>query len=114
MPTQEKIQVTSALDAYPRITSPASLFSAANAIKVITVCGKLMPEECTYLQRLLPETKLVFQQDFHKGTVGKAPRETLLFLARLTPHQIDRLLAKLYDADALVCGIVMPELFTAP
>ena len=40
----------------------------------------------------------------------EAPRETLLYPTHLTGRQTEKLLRQLYDADALICGILPPSL----
>lgn len=113
MLTQEKIRDSSELGAYPRIASPAELFSALTEIKAVTICGKLTPDKQRQLQQLLPDKKLVFQHSLATARRNEVPRETLLSLTGLTARQTQRLFTGLYDADSLVCGILTPGLFTA-
>lgn len=97
---------------YPKIATRSDLEHALTGISAVTVCGRLSQEERDHLQDMLQmggantDCHLVF------ATIPSlsVPREILLYPAHLTEHQLNRLLRRLYDTDAVICGILSPPL----
>ena len=108
MTTSTQQKMPAQLGAYPKITDR----NALAGLTAVSVCGAFTREEQTRLQALVRAAgegtgcRLVFVA----SPSLEAPRETLLYPAHLTGRQTEKLLRQLYDADALICGILPPSL----
>ena len=111
--TQFLQQHTAALmHTYPQIASQSDLEHVLMGLPAVTVCGNLSQRERNVLLRLIAVAgeESSCHPVFVTNPSLSAPRETLLYPAHLSEHQLVHLLRKLYDADAVICGILSPFL----
>lgn len=112
MTTSTQQKMPAQLGSYPKISDRDALAGTLAGLTAVSVCGAFTREEKTRLQALVRGSgeeagcRLVFTA----SPSLEAPRETLLYPAHLTGRQTEKLLRQLYDADALICGILPPSL----
>ena len=112
MTTSTQQKMPAQLGAYPKISDRDALAGTLAGLTAVSVCGALTRAEQTRLQTLVRAAgdgngcRLVFVA----SPSLEAPRETLLYPAHLTVRQTEKLLRQLYDADALICGILPASL----
>lgn len=106
---QQKVEAL--LHDYPQIATQSDLDHDLKGLSAVTVCGNLSQHEREVLQRLIEAAGEGRSRPvFVTSPVLSTPRETLLYPAHLSEHQLNLLLHQLYDTDAVICGILSPSL----
>ena len=97
---------------YPQIATQSDLDHALTGLSPLTVCGNIEQRECDVLSCLIEAAgeESGCRPVFVASPSLSVPRETLLYHAHLTEHQLIRLLRQLYDTDAVICGVLSPSL----
>lgn len=104
--------VEALLHDYPQIATQSDLDHALKGLSAVTICGNLSQHEREVLQRLIEAAAegRSHHPVFVTSPALSAPRETLLYPAHLSEHQLNHLLRQLYDTDAVICGVLLPAL----
>lgn len=100
------------LRVYPQLSTLSDLSQALVGVSTVAVYGISSRRERSHLQELLRTEgdKDGCHLIFITSPSLSVPRETLLYPAHLSEHQLVHLLRELYDTDAVICGVLSPAL----